>query len=260
MWPAAGTVTVPNRFLYVEPRKRLSVWSGSALVAMSQSVTGRPRSKSRTPPPTRYAAWPLFQSVSMMCSTSAGTSRGAARSMAPMRGLVAPDEEVVAPGLVTRVREVRGEQRVHVTARLEGRPRKPHPRLVGEPPALSVVAVLARCNQVVPRVRAAAVTRNDVVQGQIVRLRAAVLARVLVAEEDLAPAESHPRARPLYAVLQPNDRRRPKDLRGRADVVMVVLDDLCLLAEDESKRPSDIADVEGLVIRVKKQYDAIHIP
>jgi hypothetical protein len=39
---------------------------------------------------------------------------------------------------------------------------------------------------------------------------------------------------------------------------MVVLDDLCLLAEDETKRPPYIADVEWLVVRVEKKYDAVH--
>jgi hypothetical protein len=42
--------------------------------------------------------------------------------------------------------------------------------------------------------------------------------------------------------------------------VVIELDDLCFLAEDESKRAPDVADVERLVIRVEKQYDAFHIP
>jgi hypothetical protein len=42
--------------------------------------------------------------------------------------------------------------------------------------------------------------------------------------------------------------------------VVVVLDDFGLLAEHESKRPSDIADVERLVVRVEKEYCAFHSP
>src|SRR5688572_16674322 len=120
-----------------------------------------------------------------MLWTSAGTSGGADASMALMRGLVVPDEQVVAPGLVARVRQVRGEQRVDVTARLERRAHQPHPRLLREPPTLAMVAVLARRHEVVPCVQPAAVARNDVIERQVVRLRPAVLAGVLVTHEDL---------------------------------------------------------------------------
>ncbi len=100
---------------------------------------------------------------------------------------VVTEEEIVAPGLVTRVGQVRREERVDVAARLERRPLQAHARLIDELAALAMVAVLARGNEVVPGVHAAAVARDDVVERQVVRRRAAVLAGVLVADEDLAP-------------------------------------------------------------------------
>ena len=80
---------------------------------------------------------------------------------------------------------------------------------------------------------AAAMARDDVVERQVVRLRAAVLAGVLVTDEDLAPRQPDPRPGALDVVLQPDDATARGRPRGRGpDVVVVVLDHLCLLAED----------------------------
>jgi hypothetical protein len=59
-------------------------------------------------------------------------------------------------------------------------------------------------------------------------------------------------------MVKPDDRRRSENLRRRADVVVVVLDDFCLLAEDKAERSSYVADVERLVIVVEQKYDAVH--
>ena len=74
----------------------------------------------------------------------------------------------------------------------------------------------------------------------------------------LASTQAHARAWALDAMVEADDARGAKDGRGGADVVMVVLDDLGLLTEDQPKSAPDVADVQGLVIRVQKQYSAIH--
>ena len=51
-----------------------------------------------------------------------------------------------------------------------------------------------------------------------------------------------------------------KTSRGVTHVVMVVLEDLGLLAEDQTERSPHVAHVERLVIRVQEQDDAIHCP
>ena len=104
----------------------------------------------------------------------------------------------------------------------------------------------------------APVPRHHVVQRQIAGGLAAVLAHVPVAGEDLAPGEAYPRSRPPDVVLEPDHARGAERALGGRDVGMVVLDHLGLRSEDEAERPSNIADVEGLVIRVQQQYDAIH--
>ncbi len=86
---------------------------------------------------------------------------------------------------------------------------------------------------------------------------AAVLAEVPVAGEDLAARQTDTRAGALDAVLQLDDRRCSQHLRGRADLGVVVLDDLRLRTEDEPERPAQIADVEWLVVGVQKKDDAI---
>ena len=74
---------------------------------------------------------------------------------------VLAEEEIVAPGLVARVVQIRGEERVHVAARLKGWPLQSHAGLIDELAALAMVAVLARRHEVIPRVLTAAVAARS---------------------------------------------------------------------------------------------------
>ena len=82
--------------------------------------------------------------------------------------LVAAEEQVVPPGLVAFVGEIRREQRVQVAARLERCPEQADARLLRRLAALAVVARLARSHEVVPGVGPTAVPRADVVKRQVV--------------------------------------------------------------------------------------------
>ena len=99
---------------------------------------------------------------------------------------------------------------------------------------------------------------DDVVQRQVVRLPAAVLAGMPIAGEDLAPAELDPGAGAPDLVLEPDHRRCVVLGAGRPDHLVVVLDDLGLLTEHEPERPRQVADVEGFVILVQDEHDAVH--
>src|SRR5438309_1203957 len=99
---------------------------------------------------------------------------------------------------------------------------------------------------------------DDVVQRQVVRLPAAVLAGMPIAGEDLAPAELDPGAGAPDLVLEPDHRRGVVLGAGRPDHLVVVLDDLGLLTEHEPERPRQVADVEGFVILVQDEHDAVH--
>ena len=69
------------------------------------------------------------------------------------------------------------------------RPREAETGLVGQPVLLAAVAAPAAGHHVVPAVRAATATRDDVVD--VLCLGTAVLAAVTVADENRAPCDSH---------------------------------------------------------------------
>ena len=167
-------------------------------------------------------------------------------------------EQVIPPRLVAGIDEVRREQGVDVAAWLARRAQQAHPCLVHGLAALAMVAGLARRHEVVPRMGAATVPGVDVVQGQLHALASAVLAHVAVTREDLASRQAHPGPGPPDVVLKPDDAGCAVGDADRGHLVMVVLDHLGLLPEDEAERPPDVTDVEGLVIRIEQQYDAIH--
>jgi hypothetical protein len=69
---------------------------------------------------------------------------------------------------------------------------------------LLVVADTAGSDEVLPGVTPATVARHHVVDREVARLLAAVLAHVVIAHEDLAPGEAHLRSRPLDHVDEAN--------------------------------------------------------
>src|SRR6266550_2409794 len=143
------------------------------------------------------------------------------------RRSVPPQEQVVPPRLVALVREVRREQRVDVAARLERRTMKSEAHLLEEVAALAMVARLAGRDEVLPGVAAAAMARDDVVEGQVVRLAAAVLAGVPIAGEDLAARQLDARSGPANLVLEPDDRRGAEFRPRRPDRLVIELDHFC---------------------------------
>src|SRR5690606_13773985 len=132
-----------------------------------------------------------------------------------------------------------------------------HARLLGRAVALARVARLAAGHDVLPRGGPAAAARHDVVEGQVVRVPAAVLADVVVAPEDVLAVEGDALAegRP-HEALQPDhagdgeDRvRRPEDLAG-------LLDALGDLVHQQRHGALHGADVQGLVAGVEDQNAA----
>src|SRR3954447_21871464 len=89
---------------------------------------------------------------------------------------VATQEEIRAPRLVAIVAEIRREQGVDVAARLEWWPQEVKPGFVERLAALAVIARLARGDEVLPGLATPTMTRDDVVEGHVVCLPAAVLA------------------------------------------------------------------------------------
>ena len=89
--------------------------------------------------------------------------------------------------------------------------------------ALAVVACSAGRNDVVPGVLAAAVSRHDVIQREVVTSLAAVLAGVVVALEDLLARELHDRTRSLDVIDEADDRWRVQvEALARNDVTVLL--------------------------------------
>src|SRR5205823_1727241 len=96
------------------------------------------------------------------------------------------------------------------------------------------------------------------VEGQVVRLTTAVLARVVVTDEDLTPRQLHPWPRALDVVLQPDDGWRAVVNPRRPDDLVIELDHFGLLAEQQAEGSRQVADVERLVILVQHEHYAVH--
>jgi len=121
-----------------------------------------------------------------------------------------------------------------------------------------VVARLAGRHEIVPRVAATPVAWHDVIESEVRRLPAAVLAGVAIAVEDLAARELHPRSRPPDQVLEPDDGRGVELRRGCPDDLVVVLEDLGAFAEHEPKGARQVADVQRLVVLIQDQDHTLH--
>src|SRR5688500_8181920 len=117
-----------------------------------------------------------------------------------------------------------------------------------------MIARAASAHQVVPCVPATAVPRHHVVERQLLGLRAAVLAGVVVAQKDLAPREPDAGARTLHELYQADHRRARDRKRGRADGASTVLQDLSLPTVEEDHGAPGVADVDRLIVLIKHQY------
>ena len=109
--------------------------------------------------------------------------------------------------------------------------------------ALAVVAALAGTHQVVPGVRSGLAARDYVVQRQVARAHAAVLAGIIVADEDLFAAQAGAWVGPPDQVLQADDRGAVYRQRGRVDDLVVKLQNLGLSAQHQNESAPDVAHV-----------------
>src|SRR5438270_5206724 len=129
-----------------------------------------------------------------------------------------------------------GVQVLRRRRRSYGQPEQRHPRLRERAPALSVIAGLAGGHDVFPNVLTAPVTRDHVVERQVVATPAAVLAGVVVADQDFLARHLHDRPRTLHVVGETDDRRRRKGEPLACDEVPVRLYHARLLLGKEDHR------------------------
>jgi len=89
------------------------------------------------------------------------------------------------------------------------------------------------------------------VNGQIVGMDATVLAGVVIASEDLPPAQFNPWPWPVHYVFQTDDRGAGVRSTRRVDEPPSVLDDLRLAAQDHDESPFHRRDAQRLVVLVQ---------
>lgn len=119
--------------------------------------------------------------------------------------------------------------------------------------SLAMVATAAGTDDILPGVRTATGTRYDVVDGQIMGTDTAVLAGVVVAEEDLATTEFDTHRGALDQAQEPDDRRCGEAPLCRSNLLLIGLQDFCLAGKPQNKRSPQCCHMEWLVVLVQNE-------
>lgn len=116
------------------------------------------------------------------------------------------------------------------------------------------VAPKAGAHHVLPRVRPAEVTRDNVVDGQLTRSRTAILAGVVIAHEDFASCHAHRNPRSPDVVPQPNDPRPGARPSRRPNCCSTGSEQLCLVGIDEGDSAAKATHVEWLKVNIQDEH------
>lgn len=128
-----------------------------------------------------------------------------------------------------------------------------HPRFPGGLPRLFMVAGDAGADHILPFVSAPLVAGDDMVQGQLPGLPPAILAGKVVPVEDLKTGEPLHHRGPPHLHMEPDDRRDGENGGGGLDFPHPILYHLGLVHEEQDYRPTQTADIQGLVVLVQHQ-------
>lgn len=93
---------------------------------------------------------------------------------------------------------------------------------------------------------------------KVMRANAAILAGVMIADEDLAAREFYPGSGTPDEVPQTDDRGSGVHVARSCDAGHVLLEDIGLPTDDQNERTPDIANVERFVVLVQDQNGVIH--
>ncbi len=97
-----------------------------------------------------------------------------------------------------------------------------HPRFFQRLASFFAIARGTRTHNIVPRMRAAAMARNHVVNRQVIRLDTAVLAREMIAAKDRAARECDAQPWPTHLIRQANDRGARNFCSGGANITATI--------------------------------------
>lgn len=162
------------------------------------------------------------------------------------------------PGWVVRAVQVLVDPVVAADAWLARLAEERHAGLFRRPAALSVVAGLAGGDQVLPAMGTAAMARDDMVDSEVFGLFAAILAGVVVAQEQLATRQFRDRVDPLDEVEQADHRWADELVRGRVEDSLAQFDDFRLAVPDQNKGTASRTDIQWLKILVEDKDMAVH--
>jgi len=116
--------------------------------------------------------------------------------------------------------------------------------------AFEMVAARTGCDEIVPVRFAAQVARDNVVDRQVVRLPAAVLAGVIIPAEDLLASQFDDGARPFDHLSQADHGWQGKGLRDRVNDPSTVQDQGRFFSQDHVNCPICRGDIDWLKVRV----------
>src|SRR5437870_3049047 len=218
--PPRGLTCTTSTFSLVKTRR-------SSNACAQTTRTSCPRAASRvanwyarlSDPPTR--AYARFVKRSFIVERS-GASRVLGRD-----GAFAQTDEL-RPGALAGA-HVRGVEVLRCGRWPHRQPEERHPRLSERAPALSVVARLAGGDNVLPHMLTATMTWYHVIEREVVATPPAVLAGVVVANENFLARHLHDRARTLHVIRETDHRRRRERETLTRHEVSVLLDDARLL-------------------------------
>jgi hypothetical protein len=92
-----------------------------------------------------------------------------------------------------------------------------------------------------------------VVEGEVFRVKATILTRVLIAEKDLAAREPNAWPGPLDEVVEPDDRGNAPDPAGRRQDCPVDFENLGLPTINQNQGAPRMANVQWLVVLVEDE-------
>ncbi len=133
-----------------------------------------------------------------------------------------------------------------------------HLRLFDGPPPLAVVTMRAGSHQVGPHVLSSQVAWDDVIDGQVGDVLAAILAGVVIPSQHFPFGQLNPRARPVDHFFQADDGWARENLPYSLDLTAAIQDQAGFSIDDEGNGTPGIADVDRLEISIEHQHRGYH--
>ena len=125
-----------------------------------------------------------------------------------------------------------------------------HARFLGRIASFAVIARYTSTSDIFPDMWAASVSGQNMVNSEILCFASAVLTSKTIPEKHFLPAKSMLLNRTFYHIDQPDNCRNIKRGMSSMNFASSILQHLCFTTTHKAYRPTDVANVESLVILV----------